>query len=114
MKRQQRLQEHIVQMVFRFNQYVWLTQEVDASGKLASVYHTGLAVEIPEGHMGLIFMRSSVAGKSLVLTNAVGGGVNHLYLGEITMKFKVTTDSIPTVYHSMLYWSTNSSSLPTI
>ena len=48
------------------------TQEVDASGKLVLVYHTGLAVEIPEGHMGLIFMRSSVAGKSLVLTNAVG------------------------------------------
>ena len=73
------------------------TQEVDASGKLVLVYHTGLAVEIPEGHMGLIFMRSSVANKSLVLTNAVGV-VDHLYSGEITMKFKVTTDSIPTVY----------------
>ena len=48
------------------------TQEVDASGKLVLVYHTGLAVEIPEGHMGLIFMRSSVANKSLLLTNAVG------------------------------------------
>ena len=73
------------------------TQEVDASGKLILVYHTGLAVEIPEGHMGLIFMRSSVANKSLVLTNAVGV-VDHLFSGEITMKFKVTTDSIPTVY----------------
>jgi dUTP pyrophosphatase len=73
------------------------TQEVDASGKLVLVYHTGLAVEIPEGHMGLIFMRSSVANKSLVLTNAVGV-VDHLFSGEITMKFKVTTDSIPTVY----------------
>lgn len=48
------------------------TQEVDASGKLVLVYHTGLAVEIPEGYMGLLFMRSSVANKSLTLTNAVG------------------------------------------
>ena len=73
------------------------TQEVDASGKLVLVYHTGLAVEIPEGHMGLVFMRSSVANKSLLLTNAVGI-VDCGYTGEITMKFKITTDSIPTVY----------------
>ena len=73
------------------------TQEVDASGKLVLVYHTGLAVEIPEGHMGLVFMRSSVANKSLTLTNAVGI-IDRFYSGEITLKFKVTTDSIPTVY----------------
>ena len=73
------------------------TQEVDASGKLVLVYHTGLAVEIPEGHMGLIFMRSSVASKSLTLTNAVGI-IDRFFSGEITLKFKVTTDSIPTVY----------------
>ena len=73
------------------------TQEVDASGKLVLVYHTGLAVEIPEGHMGLIFMRSSVANKSLTLTNAVGI-IDRFFSGEITLKFKVTTDSIPTVY----------------
>ena len=48
------------------------TQEVDASGKLVLVYHTGLAVEIPEGYMGLLFMRSSVANKSLMMTNCVG------------------------------------------
>ena len=73
------------------------TQEVDASGKLVLVYHTGLAVEIPEGHMGLVFMRSSVASKSLTLTNAVGI-IDRFFSGEITLKFKVTTDSIPTVY----------------
>ena len=73
------------------------TQEVDASGKLVLVYHTGLAVEIPEGYMGLLFMRSSVANKSLTLTNAVGV-VDSGYRGELMGKFKVTTDSIPTVY----------------
>ena len=56
------------------------TQEVDASGKLVLVYHTGLAVEIPEGHMGLIFMRSSVASKSLLLTNAVGIADSKIYV----------------------------------
>ena len=73
------------------------TQEVDASGKLVLVYHTGLAVEIPEGHMGLIFMRSSVATKSVTLTNCVGI-VDSGFRGEIIGKFKITTDSIPTVY----------------
>jgi len=73
------------------------TQEVDASGKLVLVYHTGLAVEIPEGHMGLVFMRSSVANKSLMMTNCVGV-VDSGYRGELMGKFKITTDSIPTVY----------------
>ena len=39
---------------------VSFTQEFDKSNKLVLVYHTGLAVEIPEGYVGLIFMRSSV------------------------------------------------------
>ena len=56
------------------------TQEVDASGKLVLVYHTGLAVEIPEGYMGLLFMRSSVANKSLTLTNAVGVVDSKIYV----------------------------------
>ena len=73
------------------------TQEVDASGKLILVYHTGLAVEIPEGYMGLLFMRSSVANKSLALSNAVGI-LDSGYRGEIMGKFKITTDAIPTVY----------------
>jgi hypothetical protein len=66
------------------------TQEVDASGKLILVYHTGLAVEIPEGHMGLLFMRSSVATKSVTMTNCVGI-VDSGYRGELIGKFKITT-----------------------
>lgn len=34
-----------------------LTQEVDPSGKLTLVYHTDIAVEIPEGYVGLLFMK---------------------------------------------------------
>lgn len=74
-----------------------ITQEVDNSGKLTLVYHTDIAVEIPEGHVGLLFMKSSVAKRSLMLCNAVGV-VDARYRGEIMLKYKVTTDAIPTVY----------------
>lgn len=74
-----------------------LTQEVDASGKLVLVYHTDIAVEIPEGYVGLLFMKSSVMQRSLTLVNAVGV-IDSDYRGEIMGKFKITTDSIPSVY----------------
>lgn len=51
---------------------VSFTQEYDRSGKLVIVYHTGIAVEIPEGCVGLLFMRSSVSKYSVSMTNAVG------------------------------------------
>lgn len=35
-------------------------------------YGTGLAIEIPKGHVGLIFPRSSICKQDLALTNAVG------------------------------------------
>jgi dUTP pyrophosphatase len=59
--------------------------ELDASG--CYVYKTGLAIEIPEGFMGLIFPRSSNAKKSLMLTNSVGV-IDSGYRGEIMLKFK--------------------------
>ena len=37
-----------------------------------TVYGTGLAVEIPKGYVGLLFPRSSIAKKDLLLSNAVG------------------------------------------
>ncbi len=76
---------------------IGFTQEFDRSGKMVLVYHTGLAVEIPEGHVGLIFCRSSIAEKSLNMTNCVGV-IDHGYTGEVTVKFKITTDALPTIY----------------
>lgn len=35
-------------------------------------YFTGIAVEIPEGHVGLIFPRSSISKTNLTLSNSVG------------------------------------------
>ena len=51
------------------------------------VYGCGLAFEIPEGYMGLVFPRSSNAKKSLILTNSVGV-IDSGYRGEVTAKFK--------------------------
>lgn len=74
-----------------------ITQELDEARRLVLVYHTDLAVEIPEGYVGLIFMRSSVAKTSLALCNAVGC-LDAPYRGEIILKYKITTDALPRVY----------------
>jgi dUTP pyrophosphatase len=51
------------------------------------VYGVGLAIEIPEGYVGLIFPRSSNAKTDLYLTNHVGV-VDSGYRGEIMFKFR--------------------------
>jgi dUTP pyrophosphatase len=61
--------------------------EVDLDAQGNYVYKTGLAVEIPEGFMGLLFPRSSNANKSLALTNSVGV-IDSGYRGEIMFKYK--------------------------
>lgn len=74
-----------------------ITQNKDNSGKLILEYHTDIAVEIPEGYVGLLFHKFSVCNRSVMLCNAVGV-IGHGYTGEIIGKMKVTTDSIPTIY----------------
>lgn len=49
-------------------------------------YGTGLAFEIPEGYVGLLFPRSSVTKEDLILKNCVGV-VDASYRGEITFRF---------------------------
>lgn len=53
------------------------------------VYGTGLAMEIPEGYVGLVFPRSSIAKKGVALSNAVGV-IDSNFRGEILAKFKPT------------------------
>jgi dUTP pyrophosphatase len=53
------------------------------------VYGTGLAFEIPEGYVGLIFPRSSNSKKDLYLTNHVGV-IDSGYRGEVSFKFRPT------------------------
>lgn len=49
-------------------------------------YGTGLAFEIPEGYVGLIFPRSSVFRKEMLLTNSVGV-IDSGYRGEVKANF---------------------------
>ena len=49
-------------------------------------YGTGLAMEIPHHHVGLLFARSSVSKTDLRLCNAVGV-IDAGYRGEIMLKF---------------------------
>lgn len=51
------------------------------------VYKTGLAAEIPEGHVALIFPRSSISSKDMSLANSVGV-IDSGYRGEIIAKFR--------------------------
>ncbi len=53
------------------------------------VYGTGLAFEIPQDHVGLLFPRSSVFKTSLTMGNSVGV-IDSDYRGEISAVFKVT------------------------
>lgn len=54
-----------------------------------ATYGTGLAIEIPEGYVGLLFPRSSVYRVDQHLTNCVGV-IDSGYRGEIKFKFKPT------------------------
>ena len=53
------------------------------------VYMTGIAVEIPEGHVGLLFPRSSIRKYQLSLSNSVGV-IDSGYRGEIQFTFNKT------------------------
>lgn len=61
------------------------SRKVDDNGCV--VFGTGIAVEIPSGFVGLVFPRSSIAKKDLLLTNSVGV-IDSGYRGEILCKFK--------------------------
>ncbi len=74
-----------------------ITTEINERGQLIIVYHTGLAFEIPEGYFGALVPRSSIANKTLTLTNCIGV-IDAGYRGEVMAKMKATTDVIPAVY----------------
>lgn len=55
-------------------------------------YYTGLAIEIPMGHVGLLFPRSSVSKTDLTLANCVGV-IDSGYRGEIIFRYKFKKDT---------------------
>jgi dUTP pyrophosphatase len=62
-----------------------ISVEKDDDGN--AVYGTGLAIEIPDGYVGLLFPRSSNSKTHLYLTNHVGV-IDSGYRGEIKFKFR--------------------------
>jgi len=70
--------------------------EFDHERKIA-VYGTGLALEIPFWHVGLVYPRSSIYKKSMVLSNHVGV-IDAGYRGEIIFKFRVLNDDWRDIY----------------
>lgn len=71
-----------------------ITSEIENTSFSVS-YGFGIAMEIPEGHVGLIFPRSSVRNQELILSNCVGV-IDSGYRGELQATFKKTNglDSI--------------------
>ena len=58
---------------------------LDEYGRI--VYGTGIALEIPEGYVGLVFPRSSIAKYGVALSNAVGV-IDSGFRNEILCKFR--------------------------
>lgn len=62
-----------------------VSMKIDEYGNIC--YGTGLAFEIPEGYVGLVFPRSSNHKKGVILTNCVGV-IDSGYRGEVSFKFR--------------------------
>lgn len=60
--------------------------EVENEG-ITTTYKTGLAFQIPEGYVGLLYPRSSVAKTQQLLANSVGV-IDSDYRGEIMFKYQ--------------------------
>jgi len=62
--------------------------DVEADGGTLT-YKTGLAIEIPRWHVGLLFPRSSVYKTGQMLTNCVGV-IDSGYRGEVMLKYTLS------------------------
>lgn len=62
------------------------------------VYGTGLALEIPEGFVGLVFPRSSIRKYGLLMANSVGV-IDAGYRGEVQVTFLKTDVEGPFYHH---------------
>ena len=74
-----------------------VSTDVNERGQIVIVYHTNLAVEMPEGYEGVIRPVDSIASKTLRMVDApkvISGNIDD----EIVVKFITTTDVVPAVY----------------
>ncbi|HEX8586136.1 MAG TPA: dUTP diphosphatase [Allosphingosinicella sp.] len=66
---------------------------VDTGSYGYTEFGTGLAMEIPEGYVGLLFPRSSVSKTGHILANSIGV-VDSNYRGEVMLRFKTVPHSV--------------------
>lgn len=74
-----------------------ISTDVNERGQIVIVYHTNLAVDIPEGYEGIIRPTDSLASKTIRMIDApkvISGNMDD----EIVVKFITTTDVVPAVY----------------
>lgn len=72
---------------------VAISKEVVDEGEFGYYsYGTGLAFEIPEGFVGLIYPRSSISKTGHILANSVGV-IDSGYRGEVLFRFKHVPDT---------------------
>ncbi len=62
---------------------------IKENASFSITYGFGIAMEIPKGHVGLVFPRSSVRNQELILSNCVGV-IDSGYRGELQATFKKT------------------------
>ena len=65
-----------------------ITKEIENTSFSVS-YGFGIAMEIPQGYVGLVFPRSSIRNQDLILSNCVGV-IDSGYRGELQATFKKT------------------------
>ena len=63
-------------------------------------YDTGIAIEIPDGYLGMIFPRSSNSKKDLVLANSAGI-IDSGYRGTIKLRYKINTNARKVVTYNI-------------
>jgi len=71
--------------------------EVNERGQIIIAYHTGLAVDMPEGYEGIIRPMNSICAKTIRMCDApsvISGNMDD----EIVIRFITTTDVVPAVY----------------
>ena len=62
-----------------------ISRRMDSKGFIE--YDTGLAFELPPGHVGLVFPRSSISKINMTLTNSVGV-IDSGFRGSVKFRFK--------------------------
>lgn len=77
---------------------VGVTTEVNERGQIVIVYHSGIAVEVPEDYEATIRPVKSISAKTIRMCDAPGTLSGNMD-DEIVARFITTTDVVPAVYN---------------